>query len=90
MEDVLHALRDCPCVWKQLLHEPSWKSFFSLSLEDCLRSNLDVVVHDARYVIKFAAACWRLWTRRCNCLFRDEEMVLDNVALACNILTTAR
>lgn len=73
IEDVLHVLRDfqeAVMVCKQLILQPHWHQFFGSSLQDWLRDNLDNKEHDWQYVVKFATACWRLWTRRCGLLFQ--------------------
>lgn len=46
MEDVLHVLRDCheaKMVWEQVLPNLIWLEFSSLTLEEWLQQNLDMV-----------------------------------------------
>ena len=74
-ENSLHILRDCRYareVWTQMVPVDQQDTFFTLSLNTWLRSNLEKSAHPT-WPILFTTAAWWLWKWRNVRCFEDPE-----------------
>ncbi|KAG4133043.1 hypothetical protein ERO13_D08G070733v2, partial [Gossypium hirsutum] len=70
-EDILHALKDCPTtkdIWKLIVPATRWSQFFSGSLLEWIRTNLEthgqITRHEVLWPTLFGIILWRLWKNR--------------------------
>lgn len=80
VEDVLHAVRDCPCareVWESLGMFGSQNAFFPMGLQDWVMSafRLSTPREEAlRWAGKFMTICWWQWRWRNAEVFEGERL----------------
>ncbi|KAF7834596.1 ribonuclease H [Senna tora] len=73
IETSLHALRDCGKVkeiWKNLLPRDKWQEFFT--------ANLNEWINDC-WNSRFPIACWLIWKRRANWVFKNQWQDTDGI-----------
>ncbi|KAH9758495.1 putative ribonuclease H protein [Citrus sinensis] len=90
VEDILHALRDCPCikrVWLCLVSEGDYNFFFHDNLRDWIVANLQNKSKPASHIpweCVFGVAVWRLWFWRNH--FMVEGKLVDSSAIIMDVM----
>lgn len=74
----LHAIRDCPYaagIWKSLVSQNVWHSYFSSSLDDWLNGNLSncygFMVTYGGWQTLFSIVSWLIWKHKNEFVFKD-------------------
>ncbi|KAL9457054.1 hypothetical protein AB3S75_006148 [Citrus x aurantiifolia] len=86
-EDTLHVLSDCPYsmeIWKRLLINGTYQSFFLDGLTDWLVSNLHTASSHGDtqgWSLTFGVGIWRLWFWRNKLMFNQEKWDSDRIML---------
>ncbi|KAF7834787.1 putative ribonuclease H protein At1g65750 family [Senna tora] len=90
VEDVLHAIRDCPEIkklWQRLVRPQHWNTFFNLNVTDWLIwnwKNRIGVLEDVNWRTTFGFTCWISWKHRNEVIF--ENSIANNTDLFFSVL----
>ncbi|KAL9444513.1 hypothetical protein AB3S75_017659 [Citrus x aurantiifolia] len=93
VEDILHALRDCPCikrVWRCLVSEGDYNFFFHANLREWIVANLQNKSKHVSHIpweCVFGVAVWRLWFWRNH--FMVEGNLVDSSAINMDVMARA-
>ena len=93
VEDILHALRDCPCIkqiWLRLFAGGDYHAFFHANLREWLVANLQNKSNVNSYIpweCVFGVAIWRLWFWRNH--FMVEGKLVDSSKITMDVMARA-
>ncbi|KAL9414398.1 hypothetical protein AB3S75_042799 [Citrus x aurantiifolia] len=93
LEDILHALRDFPCIkraWLRLVSEGDYHSFFHANIREWIVTNLQnksKLVSHIPWECVFGVAVWRLWFWRNH--FMVEGKLVDNSTINIDVMAKA-